>query len=179
MPPRSHGLLRHRSWSRKSLRAFTLIELAIVVLITSIFTAIAAPAFYDSLLFHRVESAARRVKADLDLARQQARLTSATQLITFAGAKYSLGSGVKSLDNPSAAYNVDLRLEPYFITSATANFSSLTAVSFDGYGTPSSGGTVVLTLKSHQCTITLNGTTGDTTITSNHSGGGTAQVVGN
>ena len=47
-------------------RAFTIIELVIVVLIMSIFAAVAAPTFLDSLLFHRVESAARRVKADLD-----------------------------------------------------------------------------------------------------------------
>ena len=33
-----------------------------------ILTAVAAPTFFDSLLFHRVESAARRVKADLELA---------------------------------------------------------------------------------------------------------------
>ena len=44
---------------------------------------------------------------------------------------------------------------------------------------PRSGGTVVLVAKSHTCTVTLNGTTGDVTITSSHTGGRTAQVAGN
>ena len=157
--------------------AFTIIELVIVLLIMGILTAVAAPTFFDSLLFHRVESAARRVKADLELARTQARLTSASQSITFANSTYTL-SNTKSLDNPNAVYSVDLTKQPYSLDSATANFSNLTKVAFDGYGTPTSGGTVVLVAKSHTCTVTLNGTTGDVTITSSHSGGRTAQVPG-
>jgi prepilin-type N-terminal cleavage/methylation domain-containing protein len=157
--------------------AFTIIELVIVLLVMSILTAVAAPTFFDSLLFHRVESAARRVKADLQLARTQARLTSATQSVTFVNSVYTL-SNTKSLDKPSAIYSVDLTKQPYSLNSATANFSNLATVSFDGYGTPTSGGTVVLVAKSHSCTVTLNGTTGDVTITSSHSGGRTAQVPG-
>lgn len=158
--------------------AFTIIELVIVMLIMSILTAVAAPTFFDSLLFHRVETAARRVKADLELARTQARVTSATQSITFAGSVYTL-SNTKSLDKPGTIYSVDLTKQPYSLDSATANFSNVATVSFDGYGSPTSGGTVVLVAKSHSCTVTLNGTTGDVTITSSHSGGRTAQVPGN
>jgi type II secretory pathway pseudopilin PulG len=158
-------------------RAFSIFELVVVLLIMSILTAVAAPAFFDSLLFHRVESAARRVKADLELARTRARLTSATQSITFANSGYSL-SNTASLDNPNAVYTVDLTKQPFALNSATANFSNAPIVSFDGYGTPSSGGTVVLTAKSHQCTVQLNGTTGGVTIISSHSGGRTAAVPG-
>jgi Tfp pilus assembly protein FimT len=143
-----------------------------------ILTAVAAPKFFDSLLFHRVESAARRVKGDLELARTQARLTSANQTVTFSSSTYTI-SNTKSLDNPSAVYSVDLKKSPYSLDSATPNFSNAAVVSFDGYGTPTSGGTVVLVAKSHTCTVTLNGTTGDVTITSSHPGGGTAQVAGN
>ena len=64
--------------------AFSILELLIVALVMSILAAVATPTFFDSLLFHRVESAARRVKADLELARMQARLTSASQSISFA-----------------------------------------------------------------------------------------------
>lgn len=154
-----------------------MIELVIVVMIMSILTAVAAPAFYDSLLFHRVESAARRVKSDLELARTQARLTSTAQSVTFSNSTYTL-SNTKSLDKPNVIYNVDLKKQPYVLTSATAQFSGSPTVSFDGYGSPSSGGTVVLTTKSHQCTVTLDSTTGDVTITSGHSGGRTAAVPG-
>src|SRR4051794_5468486 len=96
--------------------AFTIIELVIVILIMSILTAVAAPTFFDSLLFHRVESAARRVKADLELARTQARLTSASQSITFVNSVYTL-SNTKNLDRPSTIYSVDLTKPPYSLNS--------------------------------------------------------------
>jgi len=161
------------------MRAFSIFELVIVCLIMSILGAVAAPTFFDSLLFHRVESAARRVKADLELARSQARLTSASQTVAFTNATstYTL-AGIKNFDKANQTYSVDLRKEPFSLTSAAANFGGNATVTFDGYGTPSSGGTVTLTAKSHQCTVTLNATTGDVTITSNHSGGRTAAVPG-
>jgi prepilin-type N-terminal cleavage/methylation domain-containing protein len=158
-------------------RAFTLIEIVIVVLIMSIFGAVAAPAFLDSLLFHRAESAARRLKADIDYQRQRARLTSAAQSVTFAASTYTL-SGAKSLNDPTQIYTVNLRQSPYSLDSAVANFAGTQVITFDGHGTPSSGGTVVLSAKAHQCTVTVNGTTGTTTITSSHGNGGTAQVNG-
>ncbi len=161
----------------RSRGAFSMLELVIVAMVMSILAAVAAPTFYDSLLFHRVESAARRVKSDLELARMQARLTSATQSITFANSTYTL-SNTTNLDKPGTAYTVNLTKQPFALDSAQANFSGSSTVSFDGYGTPSSSGTVVLTAKSHQCTVTLNGVTGDVTITSNHSGGRAAQLPG-
>jgi Tfp pilus assembly protein FimT len=158
-------------------RAFSIFELVIVCFIMSILAAVAGPKFYDSLLFHRVESAARRVKADLELARSQARLSSASQTITFVNSVYTLAN-VKSLDKPNSVYVVDLKKDPFFLDSATANFSNLQTVTFDGYGLPASGGTVVLTAKTHQCIVTLNGATGDVTITSSHSGSRTSAVSG-
>jgi len=155
--------------------AFTLAELAIVLLIMSVFTAVAAPAFLDSLLFHRVESAARRVKTDLELARHSARLKSASRSVAFTGSSYTL-PGIKSLDDPTAVYTVDLAASPFELDSLVADFNNTTMVSFDGYGTPSSGGTVILTAKAHQATVTLNTTTGEVTITTNHPNGGAAQV---
>ena len=152
-----------------------MIELVIVILIMGIMTALTAPTFYDSLLFHRVESAARRVKADLELARTQARLTSTNRTVTFVNSKYTI-SNTKSLDNANYVYTVDLKLEPYSLDSATANFSNTAAVSFDGYGGPSSGGTVEVVAKAHKCTLTLDGTTGEVTMTSSHTGGRVSQT---
>ncbi|MFO0790614.1 MAG: type II secretion system protein [Pirellulales bacterium] len=156
--------------------AFSLIELVIVLLIISIFWAVATPTFFDSLLFHRVETAARRVKADIDSARQRARLTSTTQTITFSGATYT--STVKSIDRPAVANSVNLTKSPFLLNSATADFGGTQTLTFNGYGTPTSGGTVVLNAKSHQCTVTVDATTGIATITSNHPGGGMAQTSG-
>lgn len=150
----------------------------IVLLIMSVLAAVSAPSFMDSLLFHRVESAARRVKADIEYQRQRARLTSAAQTVTFSNGSYTL-SGAKNLDDPTSAYTVNLKKSPYLLDSATANFASTQVLTFDGYGSPSSAGTVVLVAKTHQCTVTVNGTTGGATITSSHAGGGTAAVSDN
>jgi Tfp pilus assembly protein FimT len=155
-----------------------MIELVIVILIMSIFAAVSAPAFMDSLLFHRVETAARRVKADIDYTRQRARLTSTAQSIIFTAAGTYTISGAKSLQKSTLAYAVDLKKSPYSLDSATANFSNTLVLTFDGYGTPTSGGTVVLNSKSHQCVVSVNNVTGSVTIFSNHTGGGTSQVAG-
>lgn len=163
-------------------RALTIVELVVVVLVMGMLAAVATPAFLDSLLFHRVESAARRVKADLELARHTARLTSATQSVSFTTIGYTLNNVPNASDKPNAQYVVDLAAPPFELDSVAANFPLFvptTSISFDGYGAPSSPGTVVLKCKRHECTVALDGTTGEVTITSNHAGGGTAEVVGN
>jgi prepilin-type N-terminal cleavage/methylation domain-containing protein len=158
--------------------AFTIVELVIVLLIMSVLAAAATPVFVNSLLFHRVESAARRVKADLELARRTARLTSTKQTLTVIGLKYTITPDVVNLDRPDQPYTVDFSTEPYRLDILAANFNSLTQVDFDGYGAPSSGGTIILQARNHQCTVTLDGATGQVTITSNHSGSRTAKTLG-
>jgi prepilin-type N-terminal cleavage/methylation domain-containing protein len=163
---------RPRDLSRN---AFSMVELVIVVMIMSIMAAVAAPAFFESLLYHRVESAAHRLKADIDLARHTARLKSTAQTITFAAGTYTFSAGVKGFDSPNGVYSVALGNPPYELNSVTANFGGTNVVSFDGYGKPASGGTVVLALQGHQCTVTVNDTTGDVTITSLHTRGNAPQ----
>jgi prepilin-type N-terminal cleavage/methylation domain-containing protein len=157
--------------------AFSLAELAIVVLIIGVLAAVAVPTFFDSLLFHQVESAARRVKSDLELARQTARLTSTTQSLTFTGPRYTLSSGIRSLDNPLDDYVVDLSAAPFYMERVTADFSGSGDVSFDGYGAPNSGGTIELQLKSLKCVVKVDEVTGEVTISSSHSDGRTAKVA--
>jgi type II secretory pathway pseudopilin PulG len=168
----------HRDRSRRSRAAFSLTELAIVVLIMGIFGAVTAPKFFDSLLFHRVELAARRVKSDLELVRQTARLTSTQQTLTVIGLTYSTSAAVTDLDRPTQAYSLDFSKPPYSLNALSANFGGQTEVHFNGYGLPSSGGTVIVQAKNHQCTVTLDGATGQVSITSNHTGGRTAKVSG-
>jgi hypothetical protein len=76
-----------------------------------------------------------------------------------------LSADVAGLDVPDEAYAVDLTADPYGLSKVTASFSNSLTVSFDGHGTPTSGGTVVLTAQGHQCTVTLDGLTGQVSIT--------------
>jgi Tfp pilus assembly protein FimT len=174
-PRRRRRAFHCRSQAQAS-RAFSVIELTIVILIMSIFAAASAPAFMDSLLFHRVEAASRRVKADIEYCRQLARLKSTTQTITFTAAGTYTVSGAKSMGKSTGTYAVNLKQSPYSLDSAVANFSNTLVLSFNGYGSPSSGGTVVLTAKTHQCTVTVDSVTGAATITTAHANGGMAQV---
>ena len=159
-------------------RAITIVELVVVVMVLSIMAAVAAPAFFESLLYHRVESAARRVKADLELARQAARQKSVSRSVTFTNTGYSLSAVVNGLDDPNSAYSVDLTAPPYELSSVVADFNNSQVVVFDGFGMPLSGGTVVLTSQGHQCTVSLDGATGEVSITSIHARGNLAEAKG-
>jgi prepilin-type N-terminal cleavage/methylation domain-containing protein len=179
---------RRRSSPQRSAlrRGLSFVELLVVVLIMSILAAAAVPTFYDSLLFHRVESAARRVKVDLELARNTARLTSAAQSITFNNndKSYTASADLYDLDRPGQVYSVILATAPYNLTTVIADFGDLnlpsTEARFDGYGKPLRGGTVLLQADNdHKCTVELDGTTGQVKIISSQSRGRVAQAVGN
>ena len=167
----------HPRLGETRLRGFTLIELVIVLLIISVLAGMAIPTFFDSLLFHQVESAARRVKSDLELSCRAARQTSSPHSITFSGGTYSLSTAIKALDNPHDEYVVDLLAAPFHLERVTADFEGELSVSFDGYGAPTRGGTVELECKSLKCIIKLDAVTGEVTIDSSQSDGRTAEAA--
>jgi len=146
---------------------FTFLELVIVMLILGIMAAVAVPTFFDSLMYHRVESAARRVKADLEQLRQTARRTSRTQALTFGETSYTLPPDVPGLGQVSDSYTVDLLQSPYQLNSVSIEFSDNPTLSFDGHGMPSLGGSFVLQAGDYIRTVSLDGNTGEITISAN------------
>ena len=148
----------HRQGQR---RAFTLIELVIVVLIMGIMAAAGVPRFVDSLSCHRVEAAAKRVLADLKLARSQAKQGSVNQSVQFTPStdSYSL-PGLDDMDHPARTYAVKLSDGPFQATIVSADFGGDAEIIFDGYGVPDSGGSVVLAVGGQQRTITVDATSG-------------------
>ncbi len=145
---------------------FSLIELIITMLIVGIMGAIAAPKFHDSLSYHRANSAAMRIVADLKLAREYAKSTSADQTVTFSLGtdSYSITPGLTDLDRSSQPYEVTVSDAPFQASLISANFGGTATVTFNGFGAPDDGGQVVVQVGSHQVTVLLNVETGEATI---------------
>ena len=142
--------------------AFTLVELVIVVLVLGILAAAGAPRFAASLRYHRVESAARRVAADLRMAQRLARTASSDKTVSFdvGGDGYSIFPDVDDFDRPGQPYAVDLAAAPFAASVLSANFGGDSTVIFNGYGAPDSGGQVVVASGGERRTITVDGASG-------------------
>lgn len=145
--------------------AFSFLEMLVVVLVMGILAAVAIPTFHDSLMYNRVESAARRVKADLEQLRQVARRTSRTQQMTFGDSSYALAAEVLGLEQVTDLYTVDLKGSPYDLNSVSIEFGGDATLSFNGHGVPTSSGAFVLQAGKHQRIVTLDSDTGEITIT--------------
>jgi prepilin-type N-terminal cleavage/methylation domain-containing protein len=135
--------------------AFTLVELIAAALILGILAAAAAPSLVSSIMYHRVESAAVRLKRDLELARQTAVSKSASFSVEFSGTTYTIPN-LDSLDHTGQTYQVDLFEPPHSVLVTSVDFGGSTSVTFNGFGMPSSSGAVVLSAGSHQRRIDLN-----------------------
>ncbi|HUU82229.1 MAG TPA: GspH/FimT family pseudopilin [Phycisphaerae bacterium] len=146
-------------------QAFSLIELVIVVSIIGVVAAIAAPRFANSIARQRAEGAAKRIAADLALARSQAITRSTSQMVKFdLGSDSYVMAGVQHLDRAASAYKVDLSAEPYLAGLVSADFGGDDEVVFDFHGTPDSGGQVVIKAGAWQKTVTLDPDTGKATV---------------
>ena len=141
---------------------FSLVELIMVLVIIAAVSAIAIPRYANSYTRYRVEAAARRIVADLSYTRSEARGTSSATTIIFnlGAGTYSIPS-VSALDGGPGIYVVDLGDEPYQSVLATADFAGSPMVNFDGFGMPSSAGSVTVTAGGITKTIVLDADTGE------------------
>ena len=144
-------------------RGFTAMELVIVVLILGILAAAAVPKYADALNRFRVDAAARRIAADLATAQARARAASSNVSIVFTlppqGSRYQI-VGMADPDRPATTYTVNLADSPYQVTLGSANLGGDATLIYNGYGTPDTGGTIVVQAGQYTKTITVEATTG-------------------
>lgn len=144
--------------------AFTVVEIMLAVLIVGILTAGAAPRISLALRTARLDNACRRIKADLDWARQTALSKSSAVVVQFvpAAGSYSI-VGAKNLDRSTPGYTVSLTDAPLKCTINSAALGGDANIVFDQYGQPDSGGTIVVGAGGSVRTVTIDAATGRVT----------------
>ena len=149
--------LRTHSAGRAAAAAFSLVELLFVIAIIAIIAAMGMPKYGRSVARYRAECAARRVAADLTLARASARASSTDRVVTFntVAGSYTL-AGVRHLDHASRPYTVALGEAPYHATLYYADFGGAPQAMFDMYGAPKWGGKVIVRVGEFEETVTLS-----------------------
>jgi prepilin-type N-terminal cleavage/methylation domain-containing protein len=144
---------------------FSLFELLFVISIIAIVAAIAVPKYGRSVARYRAECAARRVAADLALAKSTAKAVSADRSITFntVAGSYTLAS-VRHLDHRTEPYTVTLIDAPYHADIYYADFGGAPQAVFDMYGAPKWSGKVVVRVGEFEQTVSLSRDDGEITI---------------
>lgn len=142
-------------------RGFSLVELVIVLLILSILASVAAPRYVGALASFRATATAMRVAADLEMARREAKRTSADQTVEFypAQERYVL-AGMADLDRPGDTYEVFVDDPAYSATLVSATFGPGSDVTFNRFGQPDNAGSVVVQSgnRQRQINVDANGT---------------------
>ena len=146
-------------------RAFTYLELILVIAILGIVAGIAVPRFGNFVAHRHIDAAATRIATDLAFARQRAKFSGTQHKVMFQipQNRYQF-TEMDDPDHPGRPYVVPLAEEPYNATIISADFGGDVEVVFDGYGVPDSGGTLVLAVGYYRKTLTLDAQTGRVTV---------------
>lgn len=152
----------------RSARGFTLIEVVTVVVIIGIISVIAMPRFGNSLARYRVEHAAKRLQADLILAREFAVQRSEVCEVVFTTGStsgYSIAKMPRMNNRSVLGYGVSLSDEPYRAAISAMTLAGGNITKFDGFGMPDASGSISLMSGQYKKTVVIDGTTGSIGIT--------------
>ena len=135
------------------------------MLIMGIVATLTVPKFAKTLQTQKVNQAAKRIKADVELAKGQAVASSSQQIVSFdvTDNQYHLPQE-KSLDRPGEVYRV--RLADYGVEIQSAEFSSDTDadIAFNGFGIPDHSGVIVVKSGTEKRRINIEAETGSVSI---------------
>ncbi len=133
-----------RTPGRVDRRAFTLIEITIVLVVVGVVFAIATPRFSHAGSQRRMDLAMERIERDFRLAEQDAWHTGSSRELVFdvANNTYEIVGMTDAMGNP---YIVDLSRAPYNLSISSVDFAGDTRLTIDGRGGTPVGGSVVLT----------------------------------
>ncbi len=143
---------------------FSLLELVLVAAILTVIAAVAAPKYAAATARYRARLAARRIAADLALARRAARTAGAACRLRFDvdADAYEL-PGLDDLDRRGGSYRVRLDEAPYHADLTAASFGDDAELVFDGFGRPDSGGTIRLRVGDVEQTVVVAAGSGKAT----------------
>ena len=146
--------------SNRRRSGLSLLDIVVSVLIIGVLAASAGPRFAGTLEFYRTQTAAERIQIDLNLAREFAISTSSTVLVQFSPAtdNYSIPT-MSHLDSPSLPYAVEIDAA-YDAEIVSALLGGDSAIQFDLYGQPDSGGTITVQSGGTLQTVTVDPDTG-------------------
>ncbi len=140
--------------------AFSLVELVAVIVIMGLLAAVAVPRYAAAANRYHLSFATQRIAADLELARSRAIQSSTTTSIKFDPLTHTYTlTGFTTVDRAGNTRVVNMADDPYDVTLHSANFDGTFVAEFDGFGKPTSAGSVVLVRggQRYQVSLAANG----------------------
>lgn len=142
----------------------TLLDLTLSMAIIGIVAAVATPRLLNTVDVHRARTAARRVAADLEHAKQRAIAASGEQVVRFTTATSSyVIVGMADPNHPARTYTATLSDSPYSSTFSTLGLNSSGEIRFGIHGLPDRSASVIITSGGAQRTVSVDRTTGKVT----------------
>jgi prepilin-type N-terminal cleavage/methylation domain-containing protein len=141
----------------RTAKGFSLLEVAMVLTIIGLISAIAMPRYHNFVTAQRADAAARRLTTDLATAKQLAKSSSKTQRVHFDVYQetYTM-TGVPDPDVAGNDYTVYLAEEPYTASLVSADFEGSAELVIDGYGVPQAAGSITLQVGDYIRVITVD-----------------------